>query len=60
MNYAQAYEEHKAIWDEERQRSRIDRALTGQKSPSEAEAVLLLKKTGPRRGRKRWKRTKKR
>lgn len=49
MNYAEQYKEHKAYWDEESQRSRIDCALTGQKSPTEAEAFLLLKRTSPRR-----------
>lgn len=61
MNYAERYEEHKAHWDEETQRSRIDHALTGHKAPTEAEAVLLLKRTSTwSKRRRRWKKTKKR
>ena len=49
MNYAEWHREHKAYWDEESQRSGIDRALTGHKAPTEEEAVSLLKRTSPGR-----------
>ena len=47
MNYAEKYEEHKAYWDAETQRRKIDRALDGQKAPLEADVIRLLKPDKP-------------
>lgn len=44
MSYAERYEEHKAYWDRERQRRKIDRYLKGKRSPTEKEVIRKLKK----------------